>query len=93
MPEPPSNQFDSNSQAYKLLIEIKDAQNTMLVKLFGRTDADQESETGRLPLVEHSAHRAHERIDKLEQKMWYAVGFASAIAGLVMSLMQKYVLR
>jgi hypothetical protein len=73
----------------KLLEEIRDNTRTISVKLFGSSDAEDETATGRLPKVEHSAKRAHERIDKLQTRIVWASGFAAAVVLMIEKVFGK----
>lgn len=64
----------------QLLEEILNQLRISNVKLYGNSDADDESEKlGRLPKVELSSRRAHVRIDKIEKKIIYVTGIATAL--------------
>lgn len=63
----------------ELIVQIANNTRIMAVKLFGSSDADEENNTGRLPKVESSARKAHERLDTLYWKVAFITGLVTAV--------------
>jgi len=77
-------------ESTKLLREIAVNTHTLCVKMLGSSDPDEESPTGRLPLVEAKAESAHRRIDNANKKiddlkvrMAYYSGAAAVVVVLI----------
>jgi hypothetical protein len=68
---------EPNAHQTRLLQEIADNTRVMAVKLFGSSDADREQQSGRLPTVERSTKKAHERIDSLLWKVAFITGLVT----------------
>jgi hypothetical protein len=77
----------------ELLEEIRDNTRTMSLKLFGTSDAENETDKGRLPTLERSAKAAHAKIETFESKLIWASGFAAGVGSIIGGVIEFVVMK